>query len=173
MKAIFETFLIETYNDVPGYIYEVLFYLLCIFIVVSLAVVGRKKGIIWSLRFALAEYILLIYCSTVLFRARAEEAGHNFVPFWSYFAYDRDERPDLLPENIMNVVVFIPLGVLLAYSFRSMKWWVALLIGMSITFSIEIAQYVLKLGFSEIDDALHNTTGCLIGYGLCRMIEKK
>lgn len=172
MKAVFETFLIEMYNDVPGYIYEVLFYSLCIFIVVSFALAGWNKGLRWASRFALTEYIFLTYSSTVLFRARVEEIGHNFVPFWSYLAYDRSERPDLLPENIMNVVVFIPLGILLACSFRSMKWRVALLIGMGISFSIEMAQYVFKLGFSETDDVIHNATGCMIGYGACHLIER-
>ena len=172
MKAVFETFLIEMYNDVPGYTYEVLFYLLCIFIVVSLALAGRNKGLRWITRFALGEYIFLTYCSTVLFRAKIEETGYNFMPFWSYMAYDGNERPYLLPENIMNVVVFIPHGILLACSFRSMKWWLALLIGMGISLSIEMAQYVFKLGFSETDDVIHNTTGCMIGYGLFRLIER-
>lgn len=172
MKAVFETFLIEMYNDVPGYIYEVLFYSLCFVTVIAVAFGGWNKGLRWSSRFALGEYIFLTYCSTVLFRARVEEIGYNFVPFWSYMAYDRNERPDLLPENIMNVVVFIPLGILLACSFRSMKWWVALLIGMGISLSIEMAQYVLKLGFSETDDVIHNATGCMIGYGLCRLKDR-
>lgn len=171
MKAVFERFLMEMCNDVPEYIYETILYSLCIFIVVSIAVAGWKRGLIWSSRFALAEYIFLTYCSTVLFRMRVEEIGHNFVPFWSYLAYDRHERPDLLPENIMNVVVFMPLGILLACSFKSMKWWMSLLIGMSISLSIETAQYVFKLGFSETDDLIHNATGCMIGYGLCRLIE--
>ena len=70
----------------------------------------------------------------------------------------------LLVENIMNVVVFMPVGILLGCAFRHMKWWKVLLIGGGISFSIEAMQYFFKRGFAEVDDMMHNTLGCVIGY---------
>lgn len=171
MKIVFKTFLKEMVNDVPGYIYEMLLYLLCLFVVISFAKWGWRKGILSASRFALAEYIFLIYCSTVLYRPTLVEKSYNFTPFWSYLAYDRVERPELLPENIMNVVVFIPLGVLLGAGFRKMKWWMAMLLGFGISLSVEALQYFFKLGVSEFDDLMHNTLGCLIGYGIYKMVQ--
>ena len=173
MEKVFWSYFVILSNDVPTYIYESLFYLLCLVSVIAIALKGWKKGLLMSSHFALVEYVFLIYCSTVMFREVNEEYEYHFKPFWSYAAYDSVNRPDLLPENIMNVVVFIPLGGLLGAGFRKMKWWMALLIGMDISLSIEMAQYVFKLGFSETDDVIHNSTGCMIGYGLCRLIIKK
>ena len=68
--------------------------------------------------------------------------------------------------NIMNVLVFIPTGLLLGFLVRSIKWWAVMLIGVIISVSIELLQFCLKSGFSEFDDVMHNSTGCLLGYGV-------
>ena len=65
----------------------------------------------------------------------------------------------------MNVVVFIPVGLLLGIAFKQMTWWKALLIGCSISVTIEALQFFFMRGFSELDDVMHNTLGCLIGFG--------
>ena len=69
-------------------------------------------------------------------------------------------------ENIMNVVVFIPVGILLGIAFKQMTWWKALLIGCSISVTVEALQFWFMKGFSEVDDVMHNTLGTLIGFGI-------
>ena len=64
----------------------------------------------------------------------------------------------------MNVVVFIPVGLLLGSAFKQMTWWKALLIGCSISITIEALQFWFMKGFSELDDVMHNTVGCIMGY---------
>ena len=76
----------------------------------------------------------------------------------------------LLPEIIMNVLVFIPLGFLLAFSFQNIKFWQSILIGCLISISIEALQYFYKLGMAEFDDVFHNTFGVLIGYILYKIM---
>ena len=66
----------------------------------------------------------------------------------------------------MNVVVFIPVGLLLGSAFKQMTWWKALLIGCSISVTIESLQFFFLRGFSEVDDVIHNMVGCLIGFGV-------
>lgn len=41
-----------------------------------------------------------------------------------------------------------------------------MMVGMGISLSIEVMQYFFHRGFAETDDVMHNTTGCLIGYGI-------
>ena len=65
---------------------------------------------------------------------------------------------------MMNVMVFIPVGLLLGIAFKQMTWWKALLIGCSISISIESLQFWFMKGFSEVDDVMHNTVGCIVGY---------
>ena len=64
----------------------------------------------------------------------------------------------------MNVIVFIPVGLLLGIAFKQMTWWKALLIGCGISAVIELLQFFLMRGFSEVDDVMNNTVGCLIGW---------
>jgi len=137
----------------------------------------------------LIEYIFLLFCSTVIFRTTGEARQYDFHPFWSY------DRPDLLIENIMNVIVFIPVGMILGSLLRvkgswskygswfkvkgsstseatkSMTWLIVLLIGCSISVTIEALQFCFMRGFSEVDDVMHNTIGCILGYSLWLMVH--
>lgn len=65
----------------------------------------------------------------------------------------------------MNVVAFIPIGLLLGCAFDRMKWWNVLLIAGAFSLLIETLQFVLKRGFAEVHDVWHNVIGCLVGYG--------
>ena len=75
----------------------------------------------------------------------------------------------------MNVIVFIPVGLLLGSLLRvkgsstseatkSMTWLMVAIIGCGISVTIESLQFLFKRGFSELDDVMHNTLGCLIGW---------
>lgn len=48
---------------------------------------------------------------------------------------------------------------------------VALLIGCSISTTIEVLQFCFMKGFSEMDDVMHNTLGCILGYSLWLMVH--
>ena len=69
----------------------------------------------------------------------------------------------------MNVVVFVPVGILLGIVIQTIKWWQALLIGCGISICIEVLQFVTHRGFSEFDDVFHNSLGCLIGFWIYRL----
>ena len=111
----------------------------------------------------LIEYLFLIYSSTVFLREDRGVIKCELIPFWSY------GRPDLLVENIMNVVVFVPVGLLLSCVSNRSKWWMVLLIGTCMSVSIEVLQFVFKKGFAEVDDVMHNTFGCMIGISLANI----
>lgn len=71
----------------------------------------------------------------------------------------------------MNVVVFVPVGLLFGIAFNGMKWWVAILLGMAISFGIELLQLLFLKGFSELDDVIHNTIGFVLGYMIAASIK--
>ena len=73
----------------------------------------------------------------------------------------------LSTQVIANVVAFVPIGLLLGCAFgKRMKWWKVLLIGGAFSLLIETLQFVLRRGFAEVDDVMHNVLGCLIGWGV-------
>lgn len=158
----FEDYALSLVHAIPYSIYEGIASIFCLGLVVFIAWKGFKTGLWYSAALLLIEYVFLVFCSTVIFRPTSETRQYDFHPFWSY------DRPELLVENIMNVVVFIPVGLLLGSAFKQMTWWKALLIGCSISVTIEALQFFLMRGFSEVDDVMHNTVGCIVGYILVK-----
>lgn len=118
----------------------------------------------------LGGYVFILFSSTVFFRGTILDKGCNLIPFWSYIAYFKGEDDSLLNENIMNVVVFVPVGLLAGLASRSINLLRALLIGVCISITIEVLQFTFEKGFAELDDVMHNTLGCMIGYGISRLL---
>lgn len=163
---------VSLWNDIPRYI---LFIVLIIVIIGSGIVVkfrGLKEGLSYSVCLILAGYVFVVLCTTVFFRGHVLDAGLELMPFWSYLAYIKGEDNTLLIENIMNVIVFIPIGLMLAYVLPKKSIWKAALFACILSISIEVMQLVTKNGFCEIDDVIHNTLGCVIGYGLYLIARK-
>ena len=149
----------------PQEVYEGLLSVFCLGVVLFIAFKGIRTGFRWSSVLLLIEYIFLLFCSTVIFRPTGETRQYDFHPFWSY------DRPELLVENIMNVIVFVPVGFLLGFriqdsSFTIRKALLVALMGCGISVTIEALQFWFIRGFSEVDDVMHNTIGCVIGYGV-------
>ena len=159
MRDEFEQYIISLYKDIPQEVYEDLLSVFCLVVVLFVAFKGIRTGFRWSSVLLLIEYIFLLFYSTVIFRPTGEARQYDYHPFWSY------NRPELLVANIMNVIVFIPIGMILGSLLRVKgSWLVALLIGCSISITIEALLFWFMKGFSEVDDVMHNTLGCILGY---------
>lgn len=52
---------------------------------------------------------------------------------------------------------------------KSMTGLMVAIIGCGISVTIESLQFFLMRGFSEFDDVMHNTLGCMIGYVLVKV----
>ena len=168
MKEQIKEYALSLYRDIPATVYEGLLSVLCLGVVIIIAFWGFRNGWRKIAGLVLAEYVFLIYCSTVIFRTAADGNGHNFRLFWSYEAIEKG-RIELIPENVMNVVVFVPVGMMLGLLLRVKgSWLIALIFGMGISVSIEAMQYVFHRGFAEVDDVMRNTIGCILGYILVK-----
>lgn len=166
MREQFRTYIVSLYQNIPTEVYEGILLVSCLGLVLLLVFCGIKKGLRYSSILLFVEYVFLLFCSTVIFRSVGETRQYDFHPFWSY------DRPELLVENIMNVVVFVPVGLMLGSLLRVKgSWLVALLIGCGISVTIEALQFFLMRGFSEVDDVIHNTLGCILGYSLWLMVH--
>lgn len=169
MQELFFEYVRNLYRVVPTYVYEGLASVTSLGVVLILSCYGIKRGLRKSARMVLIEYLFLLYCTTVMYRPYNENQRYDFRPFWSYVAIQED-RKELLPEIVMNILVFVPVGLLLGCVQTPKTWWIAALTCLSISFSIEVLQYLLKRGFAEFDDVFHNTLGCLIGYGMYKLL---
>ena len=70
----------------------------------------------------------------------------------------------LLQENLLNILLLFPAGILLpGVTGRKLKWWMGLLVGIAVSSAIEISQLLLCRGLFEFDDIIHNSLGCMLG----------
>lgn len=135
---------------------------------ISLAYFKRLQFWRYFFLMILVEYVAVIFMTTVVYRSTPLNGGFQLVPFWSY--RENEGNPSLLMENFTNMLAFVPVGFLLGYCFARLSWWKALAIGASISLSIEILQLVFNKGLCELDDVMHNTLGCVMGYGIYRLV---
>lgn len=75
-------------------------------------------------------------------------------------------------EIIMNVAIFIPLGIYSGILFK--KWTIGKKIFLFFLISLicEIFQFILGVGASDITDIINNTLGGIIGLVIYKGIEK-
>ncbi len=159
MNEYLRKYIGELIDGIPIYVYVGLLSILVVGVVLIYTIKRESLSRYVSLLF-LIEYILLIFSSTVFFRVPNGMETTCFRPFWSY------DNPHLFVQNIMNVLVFVPLGPLMGWAIKSIKWWQVLFTGSFISFTIELLQLLSKLGYAEVDDIIHNSLGCVIGYGV-------
>lgn len=101
-----------------------------------------------------------IYCIYTDIRKRMYE----LIPFWSWRKVIFEHDFMLLEENLLNMLLFVPIGGLLELCLKRIKWKQAASIGLGISVVIELSQLILCRGWFEWDDMIHNTLGCVCGY---------
>ena len=111
--------------------------------------------------------LLAILCQTLLLRT---PEAHQTAPqplFASYRALLDGGKPEILRSNLMNVLLFMPLGLCgcLLWGKQTRGWQAAIVTAALLLFScgIEWAQFETGRGVCELDDILHNTLGGLLG----------
>ena len=164
-------------NVVSSVPVEIYWGLLGVFVVGLLVLIwwrGCRQEFRYGTVLLLAEWVFLVLCAIVFFRETGAERGYNLMPFWSYWDYSKDSYfMEMFGENILNILLFVPIGFLAGCGLREMTFKKALLLGGGLSVFIELLQFIFKKGFCETDDVIHNVLGCLIGYGLIKFIKLK
>lgn len=147
--------------------------LLGLFVVELLVLIwwkGLWRGMRYGAALLLAEWVFLVLCAIVFFRETGAERCYNLMPFWSYWDYGKDSYfMEMFGENILNVLLFVPVGFWAGCGVRGMTFKKVLLLSGGLSIFIELLQFIFKKGFCETDDVIHNVLGCIIGYGLWRV----
>lgn len=170
MKEGFLEYWNSLVDDIPHEFYLIALIIFTSSMAIFIGLKGFWRGTRYSMGVLLVEYIILIYCSTVFFRISGKTVQYDFMPFWSYQAYFAGREPNAIIENVMNVLVFVPVGLLLGFAIKKTSYVRMAIIGVCISVGVESLQLIFMKGFSEVDDVMHNTLGCILGYGLYRMI---
>lgn len=117
-------------------------------------------------------YLLALYEATIGGRIPYEGKHLQTTLFWSYREIWENGNRFLMRQNLENIFAFLPLGVFFEDFFgEKMRWYFVFAAGALLSASIELAQYLFKLGLFEFDDIFHNTLGAMIGYAIAKIIK--
>ncbi|GMA27726.1 VanZ family protein [Arenivirga flava] len=72
-------------------------------------------------------------------------------------------------EFAANIALFAPIGLLFALLLGRRRWWLAVLVGLVLTCTIEFAQQFLPTRVPDPRDLLANGLGAALGAGLGRL----
>lgn len=117
----------------------------------------------------IAEWILslnyaFILAMTLLGRTVEKNYGFHLCPLESYVNVFHNSDVVLFLQIVLNIVMFIPIGILLPYRFKKLRKYKYLLGTIALcSGSIEVIQIATKIGFFEVDDILNNLIGATIG----------
>lgn len=75
-------------------------------------------------------------------------------------------------ETMMNVLIFVPLGIYAGVLFKRWNIWKKLILFFLVSFIVESLQYIYRIGASDITDLINNTFGGMIGLMLYIGLEK-
>jgi glycopeptide antibiotics resistance protein len=140
----------------------------------------------WVIRLSYTLFCIYIMIASVLlffspYRQAAYEINstgtnpYNLVPFktiGNYIKASSHINQDIWITNLFgNVLAFLPLGFFLPLLFiRINGFWKTLGAVFITTASVEIIQFMTKVGSFDIDDIILNTLGGALGYLIFKMI---
>ena len=122
----------------------------------------------------LVVYLLVYIWLTFIHRLSLTERSSMLGLFWSYreaFSFEGGlhvVRLGLARQILLNILVYIPAGLLLPLAFRRTghPWlWTAAACA-ALSALTEGLQYLTLRGLCELDDLFNNMLGCAIGIGL-------
>ena len=97
------------------------------------------------------------------------------------FSYMENRRANLIPfseplilsgENILNIVIFVPLGIYVGILFERWILGKRLVFVFLLSLLVEGLQYILRLGAFDVTDIITNTLGGVIGLIIFSAIGK-
>ncbi len=120
-------------------------------------------------------FTIFILWFTVLRRIGTANAEYhlNLIPFRSYYI-GLTENEEGFRTCFMNAVLFAPLGCLYFGYNRDnkIKPLHFILFAFALSLFVETMQFIFKLGYTEVDDLIHNILGAAFGYGVCVIFSK-
>jgi len=116
----------------------------------------------------LIGYIFFVLSITLLFRHSTGKVHYYLYPLWSYSVlYER-----MLAELILNVFLFIPIGFFASGALKKKILWNVVGIGFLVSLFIEMTQLITTRGVFNVDDIIHNTLGCVLGFACFVLCQK-
>ena len=119
------------------------------------------------------EYYFLVLCSTVICRTTSISKRVELMPFYNYSdIWNGVDFKRTVMEILLNIALFVPIGFLLG-GIMPKGFLKVLFTGCFLSILIELLQLATGRGLCETNDVIHNTVGCMVGYGLAQLLEMR
>ena len=138
--------------------------LFCIYILLLIWIVLFKCNIYLSITNGYFEFKTLTL---------KERFDYYLIPFIDYFNNDFTQTFIKLKDGILNVIVFIPLGLYLSFFIKKNKFIKVIFYTFLISLLFEIIQLFSLLGSFQTEDLILNTFSGLLGYIIYKIIYKE
>lgn len=117
----------------------------------------------------LFEFVLIVLFFTLIFRPPQP----SFIKKEIFVGYIEYCRGGNIPyENIMNIILFMPIGYLLPNILKN-KITIVICVGFLFSIFIESMQLFYKRGIFDYNDILNNSIGCATGLFISHLLTKK
>lgn len=110
---------------------------------------------------AFTLYVLLLTW-IIVFKFRLNLSDLKYIRTINLIPFKANGVVNGMRETVINVVLFIPLGMYLKYLLKDRKF-LSIVIISSTSLLFEILQYIFHIGVSDITDIIMNTIGGIIG----------
>ena len=170
-------FQIWTTHNRPWSVREIIVFLIilsvCSFFIIRAVRRKRLKLQQGAAVLALILFLGVVFASTVFTRTPTVRR-YELIPCWSWYEVIVNHSQGLLIENLLNMILLLPVGILLPMILDSrLRPSMVFLIGMVISAAIELSQLIFQRGLFEWDDMLHNGFGCMLGCLVMNAAMKK
>lgn len=108
---------------------------------------------------SLIAYVAVFFSVAVVFRESSDKCTIRL----DLFKELNNPGPDGYRDLILNIVCFIPLGMLVGLLSEKYRWAKALLAGLLVSLTIEFSQLIWHRGVFDVNDLFNNALGALIG----------
>src|SRR5438309_12044678 len=130
-------------------------------------ITNRLTTILFTVYLIVLSWILLFKLGVRF--THAENRRVNLIPFSEFFV--SNDKIDF-GENILNVLIFVPLGIYLGILFQRWNLRRKVFFVFLISLIVETLQFILAVGVSDITDIITNAIGGIIGLIISKAIEK-
>ena len=133
---------------------------------------GSKKLSVKYLALAAVSFMYLFVAGCAVFADRAGYQESVQALFQSYRHAWYYWRSSEWMNIILNILLFVPFGFLLPFWHKRLdKIYIAVPAGFLLTLSVEVVQYLFRLGVFEWDDVFNNTIGAFLGFCAFRFVQ--
>ncbi len=119
--------------------------------------------------YLIAIFWIIVFKFNISFSYIENDRSVNLIPYLEPFILN---KPMNYWEIILNIFIFLPLGIYAGVLFKKWRFGEKLLLFFSISFLCEISQFIFGIGAFDITDLINNTLGGLIGLFIFQVVEK-